>query len=146
MGGQQFLLRKGWNTYNIAVTNGGFGLPQEWTGPMTGLRLAISPSQQVDVSIDWMRAYQPSITSPAPRGAVWSLDPDTCYDAPSSPERGQVRCGLAPICDLSFLPPGSYHLTSTEGYEGSVALKRPSRPVLLDPDEVGGAEYGAADP
>lgn len=146
MGGQQFLLRPGWNTYNIAVTNGGFDLPQAWTGMMTGLRLAISPSQPVSVSIDWMRAYEPVLTAEAPRGAVWESSGTGGYDAPSAPNRGQVRCGLAPICDLSSLPPGSYTISTEHGLHSTTTLRRPARPVLLDPDEIGGREYGESNP
>ena len=145
-GGQPFLLRQGWNTYNILVKNGGFGLPQEWTGMMTGLRLAISPGQPIDVKIDWMRSYAPATTVTTPADSTWDLDADVVSNHPSQPGWGNVRCVGQPVCDLSYLPAGTYHLADGDSRRGPIVLRRPARPVILDPDAVGGAAYMADDP
>jgi hypothetical protein len=144
MGGQSFLLRQGWNTYNITLRNNGFGLPKEWSGQMTGLRLAMSPSSRTEVALDWIRAYEPSTTMQAARSATWDLDADSANNTPEKPNWGHVRClaSVAETCDLSFLPAGRY----TVGGSVAVELVRRSRPVLLDPDEVGGRDYSAATP
>jgi hypothetical protein len=142
MGGQTFQLRKGWNTYNIALRNNGLGLPQEWTGRMTGLRLAVSPASSTDVAVDFVRLYEPAATRESLRGGTWDLDADPADNTVDAPGWGQVRCPVTgDLCDLSFLPPGRYHVDGAW-----LELRRRARPVLLDPDLVGGRDYSAATP
>jgi hypothetical protein len=114
---------------------------------ITGLRLALSPSSSTDFAIDWMRLYEPAPTATAARGAQWDVDDDIGDNIAHRPGWGTVNCPAGP-CDVGFLPPGSYVLRDQPGapVSGTVALRRPARPVVLDPDEVGGLDHAASDP
>lgn len=147
-GGQPFLARQGWNTYNITLKNQGYGLPQEWEGMITGLRLALSPSSQTSYKIDWMRLYEPSVTAPpALRGGQWDVNDTGSDNVAHRSGWGNVNC-LVEVCDLGFLPAGQYFVRDTPSSEhtGPLRVLRPARPVVLDPDEVGGAEHAADNP
>lgn len=146
-GGQPFLVRPGWNTYNLLLGNAGYGLPQEWEGRMTGLRLALSPSTSTTFALDWMRLHEPTPTVEIPKGGQWDVDDDPADNVPERPGWGRVNCPTD-LCDLSFLPPGTYRVrdSDTAPHTGPVTVLRRARPVVLDPDEVGGLEHAAADP
>ena len=140
-GGQPLQLKAGWNTYDLAVANSGYGLPKAWAGSITGLRLALSPSSSTQFSFDWMRLYRPN-NSVRVTGSnvVWDVD-DDASDNGTNPGSGRV-----PTSDLSFLPPGTYRFLEGGTYSGPVVLRRPAQPVVLDPDAVGGLDYAQADP
>jgi hypothetical protein len=147
-GGQQFLARQGWNTYNITLTNQGYGLPQDWKGMIHGLRVALSPGSQTSFAIDWMRLYEPSPgTALAPRGGQWDVNDSGSDNVSHRPGWGAINCQV-PLCDLSFLPAGSFYVRNdpTAPHDGPVTVLRKARPVVLDPDAVGGAEHAMWDP
>lgn len=141
MGGQPFELQAGWNTYDLEIRNSGYGLPKAWSGAITGLRLALSPATRTDLRIDWMRAYAPDPALGVAAGAQWDVDDDAADNRADAPGWGPVPRG-----DLSALPAGEYTLSEGGRQLGPVTLRRPARPVVLDPDAVGGAEHAAADP
>lgn len=147
-GGQPFLARQGWNTYNILLQNQGYGLPQEWAGKIHGLRLALSPGGQTDFEVEWMRLYEPAPTSTTvpPRGQ-WDVNDTGGDNVAHRPGWGNVNCQL-PACDLSFLPAGTYYTreSSSAAHQGPLRVLRRARPVVLDPDEVGGPDHAASDP
>jgi hypothetical protein len=138
-GGQPFQLKQGWHTYDFALANNpGYKLPQAWAGSVTGLRFAISPSGPTRFELDWMRVYAPSpAATVAASGSTWDVDDDAGDNRGDLPGWGGLSC--AGSCDLSFLPPGGY----TVGAD-AVQLRRAPRPVILDPDAVGGLDYAAA--
>ena len=144
-GGQPIEVRPGWHTYDIALENRGYGLPQAWAGQIAGLRLALSPSGPTRFAVDWLRLYAPSTTTSVPSGTQWDVNDLAADNTPDRPGWGTVDCGAA-SCDLSFLPPGTFWLVEAGVTKGQVVLRRPAAPVVLDPDEVGGADYAAADP
>jgi hypothetical protein len=144
-GGQPVEVRSGWHTYDLRLDNRGYGLPQAWAGQIAGLRLALSPSEPTRVAVDWMRLYAPSATVSVPPGTQWDVNDVAADNTPGRPGWGTVDCGAA-TCDLSFLPPGSYWMVEAGASTGPVVLRRPAAPVVLDPDEVGGEDYAAADP
>jgi hypothetical protein len=143
-GGQPLSLRAGWHTYDIAVANagGGFG-SRPWAGPITGLRLALSPSSSTQIAFDWMRLYRPNGSVTVDGADTWDVDGDAS-DNGRAPGSGEMPCAAA--CDLSFLPPGAYRFVDGGAYTDWVSLRRSAKPVVVDPDAVGGLDYAAADP
>jgi hypothetical protein len=140
MGGQPLELKAGWHTYDIAVANGAYGLPQTWSGRITGLRFALSPTTPTSFAMDWLRLYQPvSTVEVSGNGLSWDVDDDAGDNNPDQPGWGALPCGSP--CDLSFLPPGTYRMVEGGAHSTPVTLRRPARPVILDPDAVGGADY-----
>jgi hypothetical protein len=121
-GGQPLAVRAGWHTYDVALRNSGYGLPQEWAGRIAGLRFALSPSQPTRFAVDWMRLYAPGTPVPAPAGAVYDVDDDPADNTPDKPGWGAVPG------DLSALPPGSYWLVQGGRSTGPVVLRRPAAP------------------
>jgi hypothetical protein len=137
MGGQPLRLARGWHTYDLELENRDYGLAQPWSGSLSGLRFALSPSAPTRFSFDWMRLYAPAATIPVPPGTLWDVDDDPSDNTADRPGWGRVPGG-----DLGFLPPGTYWLVQDGRHTGPVHLRRHAAPVVLDPDEVGGAAYG----
>ena len=139
-GGQPIQLEPGWHTYDVRLENSGYGLPQPWAGQIAGLRFALSPSTATRFAVDWMRLYAPATTLSVPAGTQWDVNDVAADNTPDRPGWGTVSG------ELSQLPPGTYWLVEGGQHTGPITLRRPAAPVVLDPDEVGGEEYGAGDP
>lgn len=167
-GGAGFEVAEGWHTYDIALVNApAFRLPQAWTGRIDGFRLALSPQQETNFRLDWMRLYAagtgPSVhwTNPHP-GSLATLDVVGTAGPgganPSDTVPGPVPCSARTSCsttaaaattDLSFLPPGSYRFwVVSAGQAGPLSapltIENPPTPVIDSPDAQGGADYASS--
>ena len=110
-GATYFPVYAGWRTYDIAIAPSGT-LTRAWTGKIIGVHVIPVSVANVRVSIDWMRLYQPQAGAPTAR--VDGVD-----------------------VNASALPPGEY--TTTGG--DPLTVVAPPMPRILDPDEMGGADY-----
>ncbi|NNE73129.1 MAG: hypothetical protein HKN26_05650 [Acidimicrobiales bacterium] len=147
-GGATFLIKPGWNTYIVPMVNNGF--EKEWTGIVRGLSLVVS-TIEADVEVDWIRLYKPNPTEPtvitgeANSTVYWDLDTKKANNTPSNPNWGVV--GTATGGELTFpasaYPPDQYYFyTSDNGaYSAPLTINDRPRPVVLDPDKAGGADY-----
>jgi hypothetical protein len=136
MGGQPFALKAGWHTYDFAISNTGYGLPKAWSGPMTGLRVALSPGSATSFAVDWMRVYAPTstVTVSGGKGVQWDVDDDPFDNRTDRPGWGPLPCGGS--CDLSFLPAGTYRMVEG-GRSGEAVTLRP--PVRSSPTPTSSA-------
>lgn len=158
LGGHRFTARPGWHTYELPMVNEFPGLPQEWTGQVLGLRLALNAQQTTRIELDWFRLHAPATgptirwQNPSPGSVsslVWDADTDLGNNTAASPDWGVLATTTA-ATGVATLPagmaPGRYRFVATAGstrtgYSRALVVDRPPQPVIDDPDEVGGADY-----
>ena len=164
MGGRPLRLEPGWHVYSVPARNAAYGLPAEWTGRLTGVRLALTPTApDIDVRLDWFRVLGAGSTSVAWSSPASGEGARLFYDADGSdanntggapgwgplPCDGQAECRTSgsATTDVSILPPGTYRFwaQADDGTRSPVspalAVTARPRPVVVDPDAVGGPDW-----
>ncbi len=154
-GGTTFLVHPGWHTYVVELDEN-IGWPVQWAGLIRGMRLVFGNTVG-PVEIDWVRLYKPTApvtvsvtdTTPSTDAMVyWDRDNILSNNTPDNRNWGSL--GIASGGSVSFpasaYPPGTYRFYAvddgaTSGYSPTMRINRRPRPVVIDPDIAGGADY-----
>lgn len=156
-GGIPFRLYAGWHTYVLHPGASGFGLPVNWGGALTGIRMAVSPGAAgTDFALDWLRLSEPNsgaaftFSNPAGGAAevIWDGDSNPSNNLSSASNWGVLQpiSGTSGLVDLSALPAGTYRIgvrrSGTVATWTSVSLAAPL-PRFITPNAVGDKDYAA---
>ncbi|MCW2521854.1 MAG: hypothetical protein JWO63_189 [Frankiales bacterium] len=154
MGGVAFLLRPGWNDYDLALKNNMPGLAA-YTGRIQGLRLSTSASPAANIRVDFVRVYEPTtaqtVRFSSPTGQLthlfWSstsASPTTHTATSGEVAVASVSAGStagAPLVNLGGFPPGTrfYAVQTSNHAVVGPALKITPRPnVIIDSPTAAG--------
>jgi hypothetical protein len=158
MGGVSFLLRAGWNDYDLSLRN---TLPgrSAYAGRIQGLRLSTNASPAINVRLDFVRVYAPSAASTvrftSPTGQLAHLYWSSTSSRPASQTAtsGEVlnATGTAPLTagsadgaptvDLGGFPPGTqfYAVQTSDNTAVGASLSVTPRPnVIIDTPTAAG--------
>lgn len=149
----------GWNTYDLPLTNDS-GQPIAWSGLQRGIRFYpnISAGTSVNVTIDWVRMYQPSgsnLTLTIPQAATevwWDTDTNAANNGGGTGNQGAARFagavggGGSVALNTDGLPPGTYYVYYVSGgtpsaYSSAITVEPRPQAVVLDPDVSGGDDW-----
>lgn len=156
-GAMGFWVDEGWHTYDLAIVRDPARGAVDWAGEIRGLVLTPTAKGGA-IEIDWIRLYEP--TGPGVRYRSWDTHPETelIWDRDKNPANntsanpnwssiGTVGSGRTRL-NTDALPPGRYFIY-TLSPNGRSAIRRLTvnarpRPVVIQPDAIGGASYDTA--
>ena len=153
-GGSRFRIDPGWNTYVIPLVNDlSPSLTTDWAGDIAGFSIVLS-SAPGSVDVDWIRLYEPATDPVVDTGTVsnsadvyWDGDTNLANNTPSNRNWGVV--GRTTDGKVTFpasaYPPGNYrfYTDSNTTYSAPLEINERPRPIVIDPDIEGGADYAA---
>ena len=139
-----FRAEPGWHTYRLTLAGAG-----GWSGAVTGLRLAVSPSGRTDYELDWFRLYRtatPDVVVQASGTPFWDADADLANNTAGNPGWGRLaQDGRTWVFRASSFPPGTYRFfQSGSGHSAPLTIHPAPRIVFDAPSEAGGEDYATA--
>ena len=156
-GGMGFWVEEGWHTYELEIANDPARGAVDWAGEIRGLVLTPT-AKGGDIEIDWVRLYEPSRLGVRYRSfdthpdakLIWDRDKNPANNTAASPNWASIATigsGRARL-NTDALPPGRYFIY-TLSPNGRSAIRRLTvnarpRPIVIQPDAVGGASYDTA--
>jgi hypothetical protein len=162
LGGMSFLMKAGWNDYDILIHNTVRG-GAAWAGRIQGLRLSTNANPAIAVKLDYIRVYAPNLASKvkvvSPNGQAATLywSSTTARSASRSATSGLALNAGSPVnlsgtrsttVDLSGYPPGTrfYAVSNYTGAAIGSTLSVVARPtVVIDsPNASGCGDWATA--
>lgn len=139
-----FILEPGWHTYILTLA----GQPN-WSGVVTGMRLAVAPGAPMEYQVDWIRLYRattPDVLVQASGTPYWDADADRANNTASNPDWGPLaRDGNRWLFRSSAHPPGMYRFFQSDSeYSAPLQVRAVPRVVFDAPSETGGEDYATA--
>ena len=139
-----FTVEPGWHTYRLTLAGQG-----NWSGAVTGVRLAVSPSSAISYELDWVRLYRqagPDVEVAASGTPFWDADADRANNTAGNPGWGRLPSdGKRWMFRASAYPPGTYRFfQSDSGYSAPLEVRATPRVVFEAPSEAGGEDYATA--
>ena len=156
-GGMGFWVDEGWHTYDLEIVNDPARGAADWSGIIRGLVLTPT-AKGGDIEIDWIRLYEPSRLGVRYRSLdthpdaelIWDRDKNPTNNTADNPNWGSLGVvgGGRARMNTDAYPPGKYFVYSLSP-NGRSAIRRLSinarpRPIVIQPDAVGGASYDTA--
>ena len=156
-GAMGFWVDEGWHTYVLEIEREPGRGPVDWSGDIRGLVLTPTAKGGA-IEIDWIRLYEPTGTGVRYRSwdthpdaqLIWDRDKNPANNTAANPNWasfGTVGPGRTRL-NTDALPPGRYFIY-TLSPNGRSAIRRlminaRPRPVVIQPDDIGGASYDTA--
>lgn len=139
-GNLSFVIEPGWHTYVFTLAG-----QKNWTGNITGLRLAVSHGNPTTYEVDWLRVYRattPDVMVSGDGPIYWDGDADSANNTASNPNWGPLpqRDGRS-VFPAAAYPPGVYRFTSSQGSSAPFEIRAVPRIVFDAPSEAGGEDY-----
>ena len=147
-------LRAGWNTVTVPISNNvpsWYGLDEQWTGEVHGVRLQGVVDAEMTVALDHVRLFQGRDEHLVPVTPTYD---HYLYSDDATPEfsnerltdetwgRLRIESNGSWHVNTGGLPPGTWYLFDRDGVPvGTVVVQPRPRPEVLDPDMAGGVDY-----
>ena len=155
-GARTFKTHAGWHVYAFQIYNS-TRTPAPWSGLMRGLRFQPSALSGTSVKLDWLRLYRRnaniqlrvSHNLPGNVGVYWDRDTTTANNngVGAYGLLGTFASGATVTFPASAFPPGTYYVYVRDGqvtrYSSAMMVASIPRPVVLNPNIVGGTDYAA---